>query len=126
MPKSLSSNLYGADDTGMASSIASDALGTAGTGVGSINQSDYWGATKDDDAMAKGNTPEYEDYDVDIIRKTNAGGGDRESLTNPYPQLQRFPRHTPGPKTSTDKGGGVTDPPPSRQTSKSPGKYSDF
>ena len=107
----------------MAESISSDALATEGTGWGNKNLSDYWGATRDDDARAKGNTPEYENPDVVILRTATAGGGDREPLLKTYPQLQKFPRHVPGPKTSEDKGGGVTDPPPARQTGSNVGKY---
>lgn len=118
------SNIYGADDTGYAERVSSSALNTSGMGVGNTNQSDYWGATKgDEDDKGKGNTPEYESPKVEILRKILAGGGDKEKLTSPYPQLNRFPRHTPGPKTSKDEGGGVKTPPPSRQTSNSSSRY---
>lgn len=122
-PRQLSS-IYGTDDTGAAQSIADAALDTSGMGASNINQSDNWGATAADDrAFAKGNTPEYEDYKPRILRGLEAGGGDGENLLHPYPQSQRLPRHVPGPRTSTDEGGGVTDPPPARQTGTSAGKY---
>lgn len=59
----LDSNIYGADDTEYASAIASDALDPGG-------KEDYWGATIDQDAVAKGNTPNLEDNDVKIVTST--------------------------------------------------------
>ena len=124
MGRSLDSNIYGNDSTDYAESVSSSALDTSGLGYANTNLSDYWGETKgDEDDKAKGNTPEYESPDVVILRKTMAGGGDKEKLTNPYPQNQRFPRHVSGPKTSEDKGGAISDPPPSRGTSNSGSKY---
>jgi hypothetical protein len=124
MPK-LSANMYGTDDTGMAESIASDALDTAGTGWGHRDQADYWGKTDDDRSLAKGNTPEYEDYAVDILRETRAGGGDVEDTVSDYPQTSMMPRHVPGPKTAAaaylDKR-----KPPARQTSTKAGTYSKY
>lgn len=123
MPK-LNANIYGDDKTSMASSIASDALDTSDQGWGNQNLSDYWGPTKDDKrAFAKGNTPEYEDYDVNIIRETAAGGGDIEDMLSDYPQTKMMPRHVPGPKTSTDTDNRK---PPSRQVSTKVGKYPDY
>lgn len=119
MARSLGS-MYGSDDTGMAESIASSALDTSGTGTANPNQSDYWDGTKDERAMAKGNAPEYEDYEVKILRKTGAGGGDSEGLDA---SVKGGSRHRQGPKTSEDIGGGITDPPPSRATSKTASRY---
>lgn len=65
MPK-LDSNIYGIDVNNMAESIASDALSnTAG-------KEDVWGATTDQEARAKGNTPQYENPEASV---TNPGGG---------------------------------------------------
>jgi hypothetical protein len=121
MPK-LNSNIYGDDPTSAAESISSDALETSGTGWGAQNQADYWGPTKDPRGFAKGNTPEYEDYDVDIIRENAAPGGDVDEGGAEYPQTSRMPRHVRGPKTSTDSNE-TFPPPPARQTSTKAGKY---
>lgn len=49
---SRDSNIYGSDETGMASRIASDALSPSGA------KEDFWGATFDQSAMSKGNKPQ--------------------------------------------------------------------
>lgn len=112
MPK-LDSNLYGADDTGYASRVWSDGLST------SKGDEDIWGDFQDARSMAKGNVGSESlgpsDPKVPTLKGNMAGGGDKESLLNPYPQLQRFPRHTKGPSTSKDEGGGITQPMPRNQ-----------
>jgi hypothetical protein len=100
MARSLDSNIYGSDTNRQAEACAADALdpvaGAAGTDL-----SDYWGKTKDERAVAKGNTPELKDYEVKILRKEAAGGGDNEALNDSTKGGQR---HRPGPKTSRDEG----------------------
>ena len=118
-PRSLDSNLYGSDDCGMADSISADAL----TPEHTVDIADHWGSIQDERAIAKANVGE-ESTGPDAPKTpvldgsrhgTLAGGGDHEGLTDPYPQMGRFPRHVPGPKTSTDEGGGVKTPPPANQ-----------
>jgi len=90
-------NIYGLDETSLAESIAADAL-TPVAGAAGTNISDYWGATKDDAAKAKGNTDAREEKEVRILRKEQAGGGDKEALNDSTKGGQR---HRPGPKTSS-------------------------
>lgn len=114
MARSLDSNIYGADDTGMASSVSSDALSVTS------GDADWWGSIQDDRAVAKANVGAEstgpDDPKTPTLDGNKAGGGDGERLTSPYPQMSRFPRHNPGPKTSKDEGGGVKTPPPRNQT----------
>src|SRR3974377_435371 len=97
MPRSIDSNIYGADRTELAESIAADALtpvaGPAGTEI-----SGYWGDTNDDLAKSQGNTDAREEEAIRILRKERAGGGDTEALNDSTKGGQR---HRPGPKTST-------------------------
>lgn len=119
-------NIYGADDTNFAEGIARDALDTSMQGIGNAS-ADIWGSEQDSRAVAKANVGAEssgpDDPKTPILDGNLAGGGDKEPLLKNYPQMQRFPRHTPGPKTSTDEGGGVTQPPPRNQTGK-PGRVS--
>jgi hypothetical protein len=132
MARSLDSNIYGADDTKMAADVASDALDTSGW---SIDMADYWGEVQDDRAIAKSNVgsestgPTDPDTPVSgssVLKGHRQGSlagnyGDRESLRMP-PQWKGNNAHKPGPKTSTDEGGGVKSPPPSNQTSSKTGR----
>lgn len=123
-------NIYGADKNSFAEGIASDALDTSMQGM--HVSGDYWGSNQDERAVAKANvgeesvgpsspkTPELKSL-TGVTDGIGAGGGDSEKLLDPYPQMQRFPRHTKGPSTATDEGGGVKTPPPRNQTGK-PGK----
>jgi len=115
------SNIYGADITSFAEGIASDALTTSTQGMQNVS-ADYWGSEQDERAVAKANVGAEstgpDDPKTPILDGHLAGGGDKEKLTNPYPQMGRFPRHVKGPSTATDEGGGITNPPPRNQTGK--------
>lgn len=97
MGRSLDSNIYGADETSQATAASSKALDVSGTGVGSVNLSDYWGDTKDDSMKSKGNLEARAMGPVKILRKMVGGGGDKESLDASTKGGQR---HRPGPTTS--------------------------
>ena len=60
--------IYGLDSTDMAESIAAYAL-TPVAGAAGTNISDYWGNTRDDSQLAKGNTEAHAKQDVKILRK---------------------------------------------------------
>jgi hypothetical protein len=74
-------NIYGIDDNAQAERIAADAL-TPVAGAAGTNISDYWGDTVDDTAKAKGNSDAREEKEVRILRKEQAGGGDKEALND--------------------------------------------
>lgn len=110
-------NIYGQDDNSFAERIAGDALNTA------LGDADIWGDFQDSRAIAKANVGAEstgpDNPKTPTVKGTGhsahgtlAGGGDSEKLTTPYPQLQRFPRHSPGPKTAKDVGDGILRPPP--------------
>jgi hypothetical protein len=90
-------NIYGLDSTDLAESIAADAL-TPVAGAAGTNISDYWGKTQDASAKSKGNTDAREQREVGILRKEQAGGGDKEALDDSTKGGQR---HRKGPKTSS-------------------------
>src|SRR5262249_31801018 len=97
VPK-LDFNIYGIDDNAQAESIAADAL-TPIAGAAGTNISDYWGDTKDDSAKAKGSTDAREEKEVRILRKEQAGGGDKEALNDSTKGGQR---HRRGPTKSSE------------------------
>lgn len=72
-------NIYGNDDNTFAESCAADAL-TPVSGVNGTNQSDYWGDTIDQDAMAKGGSGDTWNPDTKILRKVLAGNDESEPL----------------------------------------------
>jgi hypothetical protein len=90
--------IYGLDSTDMAESIAAYAL-TPVAGAAGTNISDYWGNTRDDSQLAKGNTEAHAKQDVKILRKEQAGGGDKEALDDSTKGGQR---HRRGPTTSKE------------------------
>lgn len=115
-------SIYGFDETAYADVVSSKALDPSA----GMDSPDYWGSEQDDRAQAKANVgaeslgPTSPDTPVVNGRSGNSankGRGDVEKLMHPYPQLQKFPRHTPGTKTSKDEGGAMTTPPPRNQTS---------
>lgn len=91
-------NIYGLDSTDMAESIAAEAL-TPVAGASGTNISDYWGNTKDDSAKSKGSTDTREQKEVRILRKEQAGGGDKEALDD---SIKGGPRNRKGPTTSKE------------------------
>lgn len=58
-------NIYGNDETVMASRIASKALDASG-------KADIWGNPIDQSARGKGNTPEYENPDAKTVTSTGS------------------------------------------------------
>jgi hypothetical protein len=84
-------NIYGLDSTDLAESIAADALVPV-AGASGVNLSDYWGDTIDDAAKAKGNTDAREEREVRILRKEQAGSGDKEVLNDSTKGGQRHRR----------------------------------
>src|SRR5215469_15820923 len=108
-------NIYGLDDTDFAKSVWTDALGSPAN-----DPADYWGSVQDTRAQAQANIGKESlgpsGDKTPTLDGNLAGGGDNERLTSPYPQMSKFPRHVPGPRTSKDEGGGVKSPPPRNQT----------
>jgi hypothetical protein len=98
--RKLDLNIYGIDDNAQAESIAADAL-TPVAGAAGTNISDYWGDTVDDTATAKGNTDVGEEKQVRVVilRKEQAGGGDKEALNDSTKGGQR---HRKWPEQSGD------------------------
>jgi hypothetical protein len=88
--------IYGADETSMAESIASDALGsTKGT-------EDVWGARTDSRANSWDGSKEPQPGDVEVLKELRAGAGDDGNMDYNYSKV--LPRHrtvTPAKDEST-------------------------
>jgi len=99
-------NIYGADDTSMAESIASDALGsTKGT-------EDIWGTAMDARAESYDGTKDPQPGDTEIITKLKAGSGDDGNMDSD------FSRNSPRHRKVAIKGDESTFTPPDRFSGK--------
>jgi len=81
----LSGNMYGTDDTGMAASIANDAL-TNGVGT-----EDYWGGRTDSRANSWDGPKEPQPGDVEVVEELKAGAGDDGNMDSEFSRSS--PRH---------------------------------
>jgi hypothetical protein len=100
MPKSLSSNLYGTDDTAMASRIAGEALSDT-KGQEGVWHGDASADTRARDAsVGVSKTNERKEGKVRILRDENAGAGPDGKMDWDYTSR----RHRKGPSTAEPSG----------------------
>jgi len=101
MAKSLDSNIYGSDDTGFATRVASESLQTSSGEV-----EDYWGDEQDDRAQAKGNVGRESTGPSDPDTPVRRGlGADRRQDKEKLDMSADWPngeKHRKGPSTSRD------------------------
>ena len=113
MAPKLDSAIYGADPTGLANRVSSDAL----SGGGRDGAPDNWGDAQDTKrAQSYANVGRESlgpsDPKTPWLRKQqDAGNIEDEALNMPDDYKDKSFRHRRGPETSTDEGAGVKNPP---------------